>query len=196
MRLMRSPRRRRRDSRGQALVEFSLIIPIFLMIIVALMEFSFLLTTKIGVTNTAQDAVQLASQLGNTPDADLMILQLVEKDVSAPLSPLKIQSVTIFQTDTYGTANTGSDTYTRGGSTSNGPPITITVPYLLSGTKSYPEASRCATVNTVICGGVDYIGVTITYQYAWVTPLPNLVALGSSAPLFVQTSVSRIEPIQ
>jgi Flp pilus assembly protein TadG len=192
---MSSPARRRRDYRGQALAEFALIIPVFMLVIVAIMEFSFLLTAKIGVTDATQDAAQFAAQLGNTPDADLMILQLVEKDVSPPLSPLKIQSVTIFQTDTYGSASTGSDTYTRGGSLSNGPPPTITVPYTLSGSKGYPEASRCATVNTLICGGVDYIGVTITYQYAWVTPLPGLVALGP-AMLFTQTSVCRIEPIQ
>jgi len=37
--------------------------------------------------------------------------------------------------------------------------------------------------------------VTITYQYKWITPLPGLVGLGS-APLIVQTSVSRLEPVQ
>jgi Flp pilus assembly protein TadG len=192
---MGNPRRRRSDARGQALVEFSLVIMIFMTLIVSIIEFSFILTTKIGVTNAAQDAVQLASEMGNTADTDLWVLQLVEKDISLPLDKGKIYSVQIFSTDNYGSARNGADTYLRGGSTSNAT-NTITVPYSISGTKGYPESARCSTVAVGVCGGVDYIGVTITYKYTWVTPLPNLAGLGTSPPTFVQTSVSRLEPIQ
>jgi hypothetical protein len=173
-------------------VEFSLIIPIFMTLVVAILEFSFFLTVKIGVTDSSQDAVQLASELGNTPNADFSILQLVEKDMGSPIDRTKIQSVTIFQTDLEGD-NLGSDTYNRTGSwTLN----SVTIPYSLSGGKGYAEANRCNIVNPTVCGGVDWIGVTITYQYHWMTPLPNLAGVGSSAPTIVQTSTSRLEPIQ
>jgi Flp pilus assembly protein TadG len=173
-------------------VEFSLIIPIFMTLVVAIGEFSFLLVVKVGTTDAAQDAVQYASELGQTANADFYILQLVEKDMSAPIDRNQIQSVSIFQTDLTG-ANKGADTYTRNGSwTLN----TVTIPYQLSGAKGYTETSRCNTVDTSVCGGVQWIGVTITYKYSWVTPLPNLVGLGSSPPTFVQTSTSRLEPIQ
>jgi len=191
MRLVGHPRRRRRSG-GQALVEFTLIIPIFMTLVVAIAEFSFLLVVKIGVTNTAQDAVQYASELGQTTNADFYILQLVEKDMAVPINRQRIQSVVIFKTNLLGT-NLGSDTYTRTGSwTLN----SVTIPYSLSGTKGYAETSRCNIVDTSICGGVQWIGVTITYNYSWITPLPNLVGLGTSPPVFVQTSTSRLEPIQ
>jgi len=164
---------------------------IFMTIVVALMEFSFLLTTKIGVTNTAQDAVQLASRLGNTISADFQILQLVEKGISAPMDKAKIVSVEIFVTDAYGKVNGGEDKYTRGGSYPNPSDPTKTVPYAQNST-GYPAASRCNVVAIAICGGVDYIGVIITYQYTWITP----IGLGSTGMTFVQSSVSRMEPIQ
>ena len=180
--------------RGQALVEFALIIPLFLILIVALAEFSFLLTVKVGVSDTAQDAVQLASELGNTANADCTVLQLVEKDMGAPIDKAKIQSVSFFWTDVTG-ANKGANTYVRTGTMTcaNGG----TVPYS-STANGYPIASRC---NFVLgCGpgkpGVDWIGVTITYQYAWITPLPSLIGLQGSPPTFVQTNTSRLEPVQ
>jgi Flp pilus assembly protein TadG len=188
-------RRNRRRSRGQAMVEFSLVLLPFLTLIVATIEFSFLLTAKIGVTNTAQDAVQLASRLGNSGDADFQVLQLVEMDISAPLSKSKIVSIEIFSTDVYGKINNGEDKYTRGGSYANPLDTTKTVPYLQVST-GYLPASRCNTVTVSVCGGVDYVGVIVTYKYSWVTPLPNLAGLGSTAPTFVQSSVSRLEPIQ
>ena len=165
---------------------------IFITIVVALMEFSFLLTTKIGVTNTAQDAVQLASQLGNTASADFQILQLVEKDISAPMDKAKIVSVEIFKTDSYGTTNLGEDKYKRDGGLYHNPSdILQTVPYTQS-THTYDPSIR----QNVVATGVDYVGVIVTYQYTWITPITNLVSLGSTGMTFVQSSVSRMEPIQ
>ena len=196
MRLIGHPLRRHRRSRGQALAEFSLVLLPFMMIIVALIEFSFLLTVKIGVTDTAQDAVQLASELGTDQTSDFQVLQLVQKDVSAPMDPSKIVSVEIFQTDIYGKVNSGEDKYLPGAPFYQEPGNTTqTVPFHQISAGYLPSA-RCAAVATTVCGGVDYIGVIVTYQYSWVTPLPNLVGLGSSPPTFVQTSVSRLEPIQ
>jgi len=184
-------------SRGQALVEFALVFPIFMTLVVAIAEFSFLLTIKIGVTDATQDAVQLASQLGNTPDADCTVLQLIEKDMGTPINKTNIQSVAIFWTNLSG-QNLGADTYIRSGTITcaNG----VIVPYSMSGSAGYPVANRCNIVSGIGCasghGGVDWIGVTITYKYTWVTPLPYLVGLGTTAPTFVQTSASRLEPIQ
>jgi hypothetical protein len=188
-------RRRRRRSPGQALVEFALIIPIFMLLIVSICELAFFLTVKVGVTDATQDAVQLAAQMGNADDTDFDVLQLVEKDLSAPIDKTRIQSVVIFETDLTGKNYGAADTYTRGGSLPN-KAGTLTVPYSLSGGKGYGEGSRCNSVAISICGGVQWIGVTITYQYAWLTAFPTLIGLGSINPTIVQTSTSRLEPIQ
>jgi Flp pilus assembly protein TadG len=176
-------------------VEFSLVIMIFMTLVMAIAEFAFYLTIKVGIANTAQDAVQYAAQLGTTGDADFLVLQLVEKDVSTPMDRTKIKTVEIFQTDSYGSAVGGVDTYTRGGSYVDPNNTTLTVPYSQGG-MGFAPATRCNIMGTGACGGIDYIGVKITYQYGWVTPAPNLVGLGGAPPKFIQSSSTRMEPIQ
>lgn len=196
MRLFDYSRRRRRRSSGQALVEFSLIIPIFMLLIVAIAEFSFLLTIKTGVGFAGLDATQLAAQLGNTPEADVMILQLIEKDLQPPVDRTNVQSVIIFWTDPNGTVK-ASDTWTKPG-TYYSPLLNVTIPYS-KGAQGYPPTNRCNILSAVGCSphtSLDWIGVTINYQYAWVTPLPGMAQLSSSAPLFSEKHISRIEPVQ
>src|ERR1035437_246728 len=80
MRLVGHPMRRRR-SRGQALVEFSLVIPVFLTVFFSIVEFSFLFTSYVSVGLASHDAVQLAATYGNTNGADAAILLRVSNDV-------------------------------------------------------------------------------------------------------------------
>jgi hypothetical protein len=168
-------------------------------LIVAIAEFSFILTIKIGVTDAAQDAVQTAAEMGNTPDADFAILSRIETDLSPPANKTNIQSVEIFWTNNYGNVNLGEMRYTRTGSLSN-QANTATVPYTADANGAYPYTVRCNIVSGVGCQSghstVDWIGVKITYQYAWVTPLPGLVGLSRTAPTIVQSSICRMEPIQ
>lgn len=199
MRLLGNPGKQRQSNRGQALVEFSLIIPIFMTLIVAIAEFSFILTIKIGVTDTAQDAVQMAAEMGNNPDADFAILSRIETDLTGPADKTKIQSVEIFWTNNYGNVNLGEMRYTRTGLLHN-KANTATVPYTADAGGAYPYSARCNVVSGVGCPSghstVDWIGVKIIYQYSWVTPLPGLVGLSGTAPTFVQSSICRMEPIQ
>lgn len=197
MRLVGDPLRRRRRSRGQALVEFALVIPIFLVVVVAIAEFAFLLTVKTGITYASQDATAMASALGDSPDADVYILQQIERDLQAPVDKAKIVSVSIFWTDLNGT-NKGANTFERRGSMSNDGG-TVTVPYTQTGF-GYPVDNRCNIISGTGCAtghsGVDWIGVTLTYTYSWVTLLPSLIGLSNSPPTFVETHTSRLEPIQ
>jgi Flp pilus assembly protein TadG len=193
----RAASRRRRGARGQTLVEFALVIPIFLTLVVAIAEFAFLLTVRTGITYASQDATQLAAELGNSPDSDIYILQQIEKDVQSPVDKSRILSVSIFWTDLNGT-NKGANTYSRSGSIHNAA-NTVTVPYSQTGS-GYPVANRCNIVLATGCAsghtGVDWIGVSITYSYAWITPLPGLIGLSSTGPTLVETNTSRLEPIQ
>jgi hypothetical protein len=199
MRLVRYPMRRRRGQRGQALVEFSLVILIFMTVVLAIAEFAFYLTIKIGVTDSAQDAVQAAAEVGATPDADFTVLQVIERDMGAPTNKSQISSVEIIWTNEYGNVNNGENKYTRTGTLWN-QAGTFSVPYALVGSGTYPYDERCNIVSGIGCipphNGVDWIAVKITYQYTWLTPLPSLVGLSSVPPTFVQTSICRMEPVQ
>ena len=188
-----------RHRRGQATVEFSLVLMAFLTVIVAIAEFAFFLTIKINVTDASQDAVQTVAEMGNSPDADFSILQVVETDMGAPADKSKILSVEVIWTNSYGTANYGENRYTRTGTLRNSA-ATASVPFAQNGGSSYPYSQRCSIVSGVGCysghATVDWVAVKITYQYAWVTPLPGMIGLSGAAPTFVQISICRLEPIQ
>jgi hypothetical protein len=76
--------------------------------------------------------------------------------------------------------------------------LNVDIPWA-KGDQNYPPSDRCNILSAVGCDphtSLDWIGVTISYQYTWLTPLPGLAGMSGSAPLFVETHISRMEPVQ
>ncbi|MHB8399918.1 MAG: TadE/TadG family type IV pilus assembly protein [Candidatus Limnocylindrales bacterium] len=205
----------RSRSRGQALVEFSLVIPIFLILLMAVIEFAFLLNGILSINYATRDAALIGAEAGNGVGADCVILKKIEQDVSAPANPVNITAVQIYWTndngqllDTSGNVYTSGpgqavDTYTRTGSTTctfaDG--STLSVPYTLSGTADYPESVRCNNIGGTTQGcqpghpGLDTIAVGITYHDTWRTPLHSLIGLLGSGWTVTQSNPMRMEPV-
>jgi Flp pilus assembly protein TadG len=61
-------RRRRTGTRGQSLAEFALVIPIFLLLLLGLMDFGFLLYSRMTVINAARDGARVGITLTDTPN--------------------------------------------------------------------------------------------------------------------------------
>ena len=199
LRLPRIPRRRRR-AEGQTLVEFALVFPIFVTLVMGLIEFSFVFNAMLSVNYAARDAALAAAEAGDTLGADCVVLSAIESAIGAPTADNRIQLVEIYETTPNGVMFGSPTTYTRTGSQLctfvDG--STSTVPYTRTG-NGYPEANRCN-----ILGGcdvsnpndtVDNIGVRITYTHAWVTPLRNFVGGGSGGLTFDRSSIMRMEPV-
>lgn len=188
------------DVRGQSLVEFSLILPIFLLLIIGLMEFAVSFNALLAVNFASRDATLLAAEAAGDAGADCIILQSVESDIGAPASPARIQQVRVYWATDVGAVMPGNpiNLYQRGGSTSclMGDGTTITVPYTLVGAAGYPESMRCDVIAG--CGGghdsVDTIGVSISYGHRWITPLANIVSLGGPGFDFTHSNAMRMEP--
>lgn len=53
--------RRRKDHRGQALVEFALVLPLALLILMGIIQFGFLFSSQIGVINAVREAARYGS---------------------------------------------------------------------------------------------------------------------------------------
>ena len=100
------PRPQRRDRRarqaGQSLVEFSLVIPLFLILLMAVIEFAFLMNGQLSINYATRDAALVAAEAGNAVGADCVILQKVEQDVTAPANPANISQVQVFWTNANG----------------------------------------------------------------------------------------------
>jgi Flp pilus assembly protein TadG len=201
---------------GQSLVEFALVIPIFLVLLMGVIEFSFLMNGQLSINFATRDAALIGAEAGNAMGADCVILQKVEQDVTAPANAANISQVQIFWTDangqpldtsgnvtTFGSGTQAADTYTRTGSTTctfaDG--TTLSVPYTLSGTATYPSSARCSDIQGTTEGcqtghtGLDTIGVQATYSDTWRTPMHNLIGLMGSGWTVVQSNEMRMEPV-
>jgi Flp pilus assembly protein TadG len=193
-------RRRRAASRGQALVEFALIFPLFLLVLFSIIEFTFVFSAMLGLSYATRDAALLAAEAGNAVGADCVIIKSVDRAVSQPAADDRIQAVTIYRADQNGTEMSGvSNNWTRGGSTSCGDGTTI--PYVRQ-TNGYPETSRCNILAGCGSGqpGVDTIGVRVTYTHVWITPLggfpgPGFGGQGGTGFSLSQSNAMRMEPI-
>lgn len=200
-----SPPDRARGTRGQSLVEFSLVFPMFVTMLLGLIEFAFVFNAVLAVNYGSRDAALAAAEAGDNPGADCVILDWIDKAVSAPADAARIQSVEIYQANPDGTiwAGTAKTVYARGAARSCTFPdgSTGTVPYGNPSPNSYPPGERCNRLGGCNIAGVtrhptvDNVVVRITYRHQWVTPLPNFAGGGPGGITFDRSSVMRIEPV-
>jgi len=185
---------RRREERGQALVEFALLLPVVLLLIVGAVEFSFVWNSRNTVLFASRDGSMLAAEGGSLPGTDCLVLNRIERDIVSPARAIRVQDVAIYWADRNGGQigpymnvydRSGATTCDLGGST-------FTVPYTLT-TAGYPESNRCDVLAG--CGGqhtgVDTIGVRITYEHQWLTSFARLTGSGVT---FAETTATRAEP--
>jgi Flp pilus assembly protein TadG len=179
---------------GQALVEFALVLPVFLLLIFGIVEFGFVYNAAVSVNLVSRVAALLAAEGGRTEGTDCMVLRAIERDMTSPATSTRISSVEIYWSDANGDQIASNvNVYTRIGSlTCTYASGTITVPYTLA-TAGYPETARCDVLAG--CGGlhttVDDIGVRITYRHQWVTRFGQTIA-GSIT--FQRSTAVRMEP--
>ncbi len=190
----------RRRSRGQALVEFALFLPVFLLMTFAVIEFAFVFNGMLAISFATRDAALLAAEAGNAAGADCKIIAAVDRAVGPPAADSRIQSVVIYRADQNGTEMSGvSNTWARGGPTDC--PDGTGIAYVRQ-TNGYPELSRCNLLAG--CGfgqpGLDTIGVRVTYVHEWVTPLggfsgPGFGGQGGMGFTLTQSNSMRMEPV-
>ena len=201
MRVFRNPGRRRRAQSGVTLVEFAIVLPIFVTLLFAMIEFGVAFNAELAINRASQSAALIAGQAGPESDADCLILARIEQNLQPPLDKSKVLQVKIFRASTTGNGVLASSIYVRSGTTDCG---TYSVPY--SATSSgYPPSQRCNVLAgcptlTPARSTVDKIGVQITYQYDGVTPLRNVLSLlpGShtnASWTFSKQNESRMEPV-
>lgn len=183
--------------RGQSLVEFALMFPLFMLLLFGIIEFMFIFNAQLSLNYATRDAALIAAEAGNLATADCLILQAVDNDLTPPTAVERVQTVHIFSATEAGRplAAPKEQAYTRGGTTSCG---SISVPYTLV-TNDYPFNVRCSDFDRTGCSptytgpsntGVDIIGVRIDYDYGMVTPI-----LGGGTISMSTANAMRMEPI-
>ncbi len=209
----RRPLPSRRKTRGQSLVEFALIFPLFIILLLSIIEFMFLFNAQLSLNYATRDASLIAAEAGNNANADCQILQQVDRDLNPPTDVTQVITVHIFSaTETGAQLSTPKEqTYTRDGThdvrVDHGavhrirrhrrPTRPTSAAATLTG-RAAPRRTRdrATPVSTSSGSAIDY-------GYHFVTPLGSAIALvGGGQPLWGGAGMSmstgnamRMEPI-
>lgn len=175
-----------RGENGQSLVEFALTLPLFVLVMMGLLEYGFLYNNVLTVQFASRQGASAAAQVGGEDGADCSVLKAVEFALSAPIDKTQIVAVEIFQSDTGGDPVPGRiNRYTRSGTLDC--PGSVSQPYTLVGSEGYPQIER----KDSLAEGLDVVGVRIEYTYWGVTPI------GSGRSWVVSDGATlRVEPKQ
>lgn len=189
----RARRGTRERHRGQSLVEFALVLPVFLLLILAMIDFGFAFYSNLTIAYATREGARVGAALvngggalgcgtGQSPnkdDVDTYVMAAVERVLDSagirvdvdPSGGGGVQSVRIYKADpTTGADSTGKANqwiYLKGG----GP--------LIPGTSTkldFAETSHgwnaCSRQN--LYTAPDSIGVAIDFRYSFITPLAGV----------------------
>ena len=195
---------RKPNSKGQALVEFAFVFPLFMILLVAVIEYGFLMNANLASSYATRDASLVAAEAGNATGSDCAILKKIEDDINGPSDPKNITNVQIYWADPVtGAAKAGYiNTYVRSTSQTKSclvGGVSFTLPYIDLASPPYPEASRCNVIigcpGPPVHPGLDTIGVQITYNYIWHTPLKSLLGFTGAGWTVVKSNAMEMEPV-
>ena len=105
--------------RGQTLVEFAIVFPLFVILLLGLIEFGFMFNATLAVNFASRNASLTAAVAGTNAWSDCKVLEGIENDLAPPLDRSLIQNVAIFRTDRAGNpvSPVTQNVWTRSGST-------------------------------------------------------------------------------
>lgn len=202
------PARRLSGDQGSALVEAGLLSPVFLFLLLAIIEYGFYFGSYLAVGRAAADAARTASVMGNAPDADYEIVQSIRTSLAA-LPVTDVKKIIVFNANARGPRSTAD---VEGAACS--PMTDAPVATLNSGCNGYTGVSSflepkvrfgCAAPNTLsqgFCptsrkvafaapgGPPDYVGIYIRYEHGFITGL-----FGDSQTI-QETVITRVEPTE
>jgi Flp pilus assembly protein TadG len=175
-RLARRHRSRARH-RGQALVEFALILPSILLILVGTLNFGFAFYSNMTLEYASREGARVGSALASgsaalpcakVDDHVIAAVQRVLQSAGIPLRTSGIQWIRIYKATAYpdGSGYAVANNYNQwtysagGGPTVDGAVLDFVGP-------ATPSWSACSRVNGAT---PDSLGVAISYQHSWTIP--------------------------
>ena len=171
-----TPRRGISSRRAQAMTEFALVAPILLFLLFSVLEGSFLLFTVGTARYATGEAARQLSEDGNASTADQKALAVIRKTALATTSLGTVNHVDIYRLIQAGDGTLSVDTTRFNSYKIDGTAI---------GTPTWPATSRDITN-----GEMDFVGVTVYYQYNWKT---GFFSAAGNLPLN-NTVYIRLEP--
>ena len=185
---------RSRSRRGQSVVEFTLILPVIMFLMLGMIEMGYAINHNTSIVTATREGARVGSELVNgssvrhcgdsthAADVDANIIAATEGVLRSPGSPVAVAQVTsivIFEVDEHGTKTGNQNTWisavtgTAPNYVANGdviPGTTTKLFFKANGVGSYPASGRCGA------SPAHGIGVQIIYTYKFITPLGSVIS--------------------
>jgi len=184
--LVRLLRHRGARTRGQSLVEYAMAVPVFMLMLLGMLEFGFAFSHHLGLEYATREGARVGAALGpgdgaeGVPCAEVddQIIAAVQRVLTSPGTAVDIgavSSIRIYRATSAGGETTDVNTWTPG----TGPTVDGVALLFNDTTVTW---SACSRDNG---SSPDSLGVAITYTYRYVTPVGNFMGLGSSPTLLI-----------
>jgi Flp pilus assembly protein TadG len=191
-RLARRPADRRSGERGQSLIELSIAIPVVLLLLLGMLEFGFAfshhLTLEYATREGARTGAALAAGTGevactganNTDAYTIAAVQRVLTGTGGQVPIGQVKEIRIYKASSTGADSLGlSNKWVPG---AGGPSVDgVQLLFTRSGSTFWDPCTRHDSPGA--WGGTDSIGVSLIYDYQYITPLGNLMGLGGAPVL-------------
>ncbi len=182
---------RRTGERGQSLIELSIAMPVVLILLLGMLEFGFAfshhLTLEYATREGARYGAALASgtaevacspaidPLANVDAYIIAAVQRVLTGAGGQLPIAQVKEIRIYKADANGADTLGQSNRWIPG---NGPPVDgVQLLFVRAGADSWSPCGRNNGVNP------DSLGVSLVYDYLYVTPLGNFMGMTGTAQL-------------
>lgn len=204
--------------RGQGLVEFSTLVPVFLVLLMGMLEFGMAFNHQLTLGYATREGARIGADLVNgggplgcpdsshpslSPNAanvDQVIVEAVNRVLSSTGSPIPLNQVTrirIFQASPTGGDTLGKDNdwvYTATQYTlPDGTKINFT-----PSTQSWGACNRSNVIGHTYANAVNSIGVSISYTYQMTSPLASVLRFfggsGASTLAMSDATVMQLNP--
>ena len=196
----RTRRLRGHRAGGQSVVEFAVVIPVFLMLLLGMLEFGFVFNHHLGLEYATREGARTAAALGSgtdqvvCADVDKNVIAALQRVVTSPGSQIKlanISEVRIYSADANGAQIGSLVNIWRPGT---GP---VVDGYALQFSQVSMGWSACSRKNSwsLPNNPPDSVGVSLAYRYDLITPLGNLVrAFGAGSIPINDRTVMAVNP--
>src|SRR3989442_12880365 len=91
-----------RSEMGQAIVEFAMLLPVLVVLIIGLIEFSFVWNSRNTVLFASRDGSMLAAEGGSIDGTDWVVLNRIESAGVSPSNALRLQLAHVYWSDRNG----------------------------------------------------------------------------------------------
>ncbi|MEZ5176210.1 MAG: TadE/TadG family type IV pilus assembly protein [Acidimicrobiia bacterium] len=174
MRVSRPFRNRGERQRGAALVEMAIILPLLITLVFGIVEYGLLFKEKLTVASSTKSAARTGATMGTRESADIRMLEALEAGLFDQVDASVLISVEIFRADPVTGAKTGDVNHY------SFIPSSVTCKWTPCpdpdepGYAGFPEPWAPALRDTTLepgGGGVDMLGIEVTYHHTSATDL-------------------------